>query len=565
VQAQFCSLCGAPIPRGSVFCPMCGSRLPAAAVQQNSAIAPAPQSDFLRPLEPTPPPPIPAESIRWFPNNQRLRMLRWVKAACLVLGIGILVEVVGATLLPGGLRFGNGWVFAAGFTSCMYGAILLATGASSYRREPIHFGVSDSGVHRDVTRVTRWSPGFVSWSDMTSIRGGVGPNGQFVSIKTAENRPLSFLTTHEGAEAAIAGYERWRSQGGFGQAGTESSLTMVSPSASTVQPTISVSAKESGWTVPDASWKPNSLRRTVGLLGVLMVVFGVILLAIFVPGVASRNGGQAVVFAGLPLFVGILLLAFQPRYPDAVAVSKLGFSVRRRGSVQSVLFKDIVALSSVGLLLECETTHGRTIGIDSLGARETKAIQDAYVEFRGGPSHGSAPVLSRGPTTWSKNPAAWAAAAGFWGPISLLIASVVVVASLILWNPGTYGSLAPIPALAALPSAFCVMTFGIWRRAPAAVGFTPEMLQVRYAHHFYPASALVQVRWTDVTELGDRPDLLRSQNSGSLALGSSPTRYLTFRTQYGLTYTLGPISSEIQHRIIRSVPVTLAVPRPSRP
>ncbi len=506
------------------------------------------------------PPPIDPGQIRWFPNTQRPRLRRWMRTSGIIVAISIPILVLGELLLPGGLRFAHGWFFSGAFTALAFSLIIFGVGASGYRTEPLHFGISSFGIHRDVSRATLGSPGFIAWSSLASIRTGSGPNGSFVSVRTSDNRRLAFLTSPEGAEAAVAGYEHWRNR-------AQPKAPTPPPRATAVrardvaggipQP---ISETPATYPYPAGPWQPNSLRRSVVRVGALLVVAGIGLVVLFLPSAQGKSAGQPLVFAAVPLLTGLLMVVMGSRFPDAVAISSSGFSVRTGGSVRGLPFNEVLEISSTSPVLECTLDTGRTVGFDSLGAREMRGIQDAYRTFRAGGLDSDQGTDSAGTTiTWIKNPVATSAAAGFWGPIVLLVAAVVMIASLVLWKPGVYRSLLPLAALAALPSAFCVLTIGPYRRAPAAVGFTESGLLCRFSHRFYPASALVRLRWDEVTELTGRADLPRSTNVDASAFGSSIARYLTFRTKYGLVYTLGPVSMEIQHRVVRSVPATLVM------
>jgi hypothetical protein len=491
--------------------------------------------------------------IQWFENLQKSRMRRWATWATIILVVGLTGETLAQLfVVPALIPAERAWVFSAGFTAAMVGAILLITSVSTLRSEGTRVGVSALGVHQDRPRPTPTSPNFLPWNAMASV-GSVGdPTPTAVLIKTVENRTIGLLVAPEAITVILRGFESARSGPESGGSAATSGLV---PEAAASEPPIPSPADMAG--VP---WKPNRLHRYWRDLGLVMLAVGVVLVVVLAPYALNPKTSEVVIYIGLPFFIGIVCVSGARGFASDIAVGPSGFLLKRKGVATGLRFQDITAVSTAGASLECTLTSGRTVNFGDLGPGEKQSIQEAYVAFR---RRGQTPLPNPSPATtavtWLPNPPAFRALAGFYLPLSIFIGAVVILVPLAFWNPTVYRSDLAFIALAAIPATLTLFTIGPYRRAPKAVGFSSEGVIARYPHQMAPASALHSVAWSDIERASGRYGQVITGSADHADLLLSSVRYLTLHTCNGVSYTLGPVTPDIVLRILRNIPKTAVV------
>ncbi len=503
-------------------------------------------------------------SVEWFPNLQKSRLRRWGPLGGLIFGIGLAVAVSEHYLFPASLPVSlREWVFSAGFTAAFMGGIFGLEGWIFWRQEPEHIGVSALGIHQDAAHPTPGRPRLVRWNEMDSVGSTDSIRTVAVEVRTSENRTFRFRVEQAGVEAILRGYEIFRHPTS-GEATTGESPQPLESRVPVASARLTGISGESAASPPmdptGVRWMPNSLRRMWTIPGILFVALGVVLLALFWQVALNPKTSQGVIFLGLPIFVGLVMAIGGARFPSAVALTGVGFLVRDRNGITGLRFEEITAISTAAMALECTVSSGRTVKFQSLGPREKRLIQEAYQTYRRGASSPAFTESSVG-WTWLSNPVATGALAAFLIPLGIFVFAIVVVAPLAVWQPGVYGSDVVFIPLAGIPATFTLFTIGPYRRAPKSVGFSDQGLMVKYPHNISPSSALQQLWWSDVERISGRHDRIRDGSPDPSILMSPGNRHLTIRTRTGITYTLGPISSEIAIRILRSAPAGIVVSR----
>lgn len=499
--------------------------------------------------------PPPSEEIAWFPNRTRDRQRLMAKIGGAALVIGVVLIVVLAVVAHA--AFYGAWgsmIFAVLFTALLFGLMMVGVGLSSLRTEPLRVGSSPKGAHRELPPgVKDTGLQFIPWSFVASAQNFGSESMHGVALKTLDGKLTYLQTSAEGEEALLASFERWKTPGAYPP------RSVGSPAPPLGAPVPGGAQEHALPELPVTSWHPNGLRRMFMATGVGLLLIGLALTPILGPYALHPRTAQAGMFLAMPYMIALVMIWGARSYPNAVAVGPEGFLVRTGKKISGLRFSEAVGISAPGFPLECTLRSGRTVRFQSLGPREKRDIQEAYRTFKELPlgaahAHPSAPTA----VTWIANPARWSAAARFIVPLAIPVVVAAIVVPLFLSAPTTYfGYVVALP-LAMLPSPLALFTIRAYRRAPSAVGISESELVVRYPHHLYPAVALERVRWTDLEQVagpGGRAFKGTLGEPGYEML--SEERYLTFRTKSGVTYTLGPVSPEIELAVVRRCPPEL--------
>ena len=499
--------------------------------------------------------PPPSEEIAWFPNLTRDRQRRMTKfgGAMLLAGVALIavLAVAAHTAFYGAW---NSMIFAVLFTALLFGLILLGVGLSTLRKEPLRVGSSSKGAHRELPPAVKdTSLQFIPWSFVASAQSFGSENSHGVALKTLDGKLTYLETSAVGEEALLASFERWKTPGAYPP------RPAGSPAPPLGAPVPGGAQEHALPELPVSSWHPNGLRRMFMATGIGFLLLGLALTPVLGPYALHPRTAQAAMFLAMPYMIAFVMIKGARSFPNAVAVGPEGFLVRTGKKISGLRFSEAVGISAPGFPLECTLRSGRTLRFQSLGPREKREIQEAYRTFKEQPL-GAVQARPSGTAalTWMDNPARWPAAARFIVPLAIPVVVAAIIVPLFLSAPTTYiGYVVALP-LAMLPAPLVLFTIRAYRRAPSEVGISEGELMVRYPHHLYPAVALERVRWTDLEQVagpGGRAFKGTLGEPGYEML--SEERYLTFRTKSGVTYTLGPVSPEIELAVVRRCPPEL--------
>ncbi|MDG6913517.1 MAG: hypothetical protein JRN35_10625 [Nitrososphaerota archaeon] len=487
-------------------------------------------------------------SVRWFSNLQRRRMWRWTQTSIVFL---VAVAVAAFLLLVGfPSLLSPPWgsmVFTLIFTGGVFAVIFFSVGAWSWRKEALRIGLSDRGVVQDFPPSVKSPENHsILWTDVVSAKDFGTSDNAGVILTLRGGQDVSLWLDAASTEAVLSAFERNRS--------SEGRLALALPGGGSERQMPADESKRLSSEVPQSAWKPNSMRRSWMGLGLFFILLGVALILAFGSYAMDPKTADAGVYLVMPLMVGIVLFAGARSFPSAVAIASDGFHVRTGLREEALHFKDLVGISTTAFTTDCTLSSGRTLRLQSLGAREQRAIQEAYRDFQTNGLRETQEPTPQFPITWLTNRASTSAAIRFFLPLSIPFIATAILLLLYFLNPSQYRGFVSLIVLATLPAVLTIFTIRAYRRAPSEVGISERGIETRYPHHLQPAVALERLSWNEIERVGGPRGEPFLEGSLKPMETVDPERYLTFRTKSGVVYTLGPISPDIELEVLHHCP-----------
>ncbi len=494
------------------------------------------------------PPPV-QDSIEWHENAYVSRM-RSIYLSTGVASIALVPLLLGSLYwsIMGGPSW-TSWAFAWALVAEIFTSIIAVGYRSYFGRRIGRIGISAQGLYLDYPH--KRPPNartYYPWDEISELSTGPMPNSKMITLKTSFGEEWLVNLDPDTLRLLREGFTRNRA-------------AAVPPprSGEPLTPTLpSLLGEHPSTTATEIVWRPNPLRASRVRWSLILFVLQVpSLLPVFIwPNFGIWIDAGAISYLFFPSMLGAMQLWFAySAMSSEEGLSAVGLHLKMRAGTKVIPWSDVSELSVVRSVVKVKTNAGIADSLTGLDpeyqAEVVRKLEDFYRRKRGDPPDAFPKTVI---FDWMVNPRRVGATLLFYLSLGLPSAGVVATVVGSYYLTGSWllaGAFGVLPGMGYL---WMLRTSTPYRTAPARVGFSSTGFAAEYPGET-PLSAVQAFCWKDVYRVNTEGGLAILMNGGWVTRNDT-TRYLNFLSEFHVNRLLGPVSKEIEERILSQFPST---------